>query len=113
MKKLSSYSNFFIFIITFLLLMTLQSYTHISTSLLAILPDGESKEIIKNFNETQNAKTLLLSVKGFDKDALQRINQYEKELTAILGITQKEMQGNAHLKMHQEKYKLYTRKTRQ
>ncbi len=110
MKKLSSYTNFFIFIIAFLLLGILQSYTHISTSLLAILPHGESKEIIKNFNETQNAKTLLLSVKGFDEDALQRINQYEKELSEILGITQKEMQGNAHLTKHQEKYKLYTGK---
>ena len=110
MKKLSSYTNFFIFILTFLLLGFLQSYTHISTSLLAILPNGESKEIIKNFNETQSAKTLLLSVKGFDDDALQRINHYVKELSKVSGITQKEMQGNEALKKHQEKYKLYTGK---
>ena len=110
LKKLSSYTNFFIFISTFLLLGILQSTTHISTSLLAILPDGESKKIIKNFNETQNAKTLLLSVKGFDENSLQRMNMYENELNTILGITQKGMQGNKALKEHQEKYRLYTDK---
>ena len=108
LKKLSSYTNFFIFIMALLLLGTLQSTTHISTSLLSILPNGESKEIIKNFNETQNAKILLLSVEGFDEDALARINYYKKEFDVILGVTQKEMHGNVDLQKHQEKYKLYT-----
>lgn len=108
LKKLSSYTNFFIFIMALLLLETLQSTTHISTSLLSILPNGGSKEIIKNFNKTQNAKMLLLAVEGFDEDSLEGINHYEKEFSVILGVTQKEMQGNADLQKHQEKYKLYT-----
>ncbi len=107
LKKLSNYSNFFIFIVTFLLLVTLQSYTHISTSLLSILPEGKSKKIIENFNETKNAKTLLLSVKGFDESALNRIRKYEEKLSKVSGITQRQMQSNEAFKKYQEKYKLY------
>lgn len=110
LKKLSKNSNFFIFIITFLLLVTLQSYTHISTSLLSILPEGKSKKIIKNFNETKNAKMLLLAIKGFDDGALNRMRMYEEKLSKISGITQRKMQSNEAFKKYQEKYKLYAGK---
>ena len=54
-------------------LIFLQSYSHVSTSLLAILPNSESKEMIRTFNKTQNSKVLLLAVKGFDVKALEKM----------------------------------------
>lgn len=104
------YANFFIFIISLSVLIFLQSYTHLSTSLLAILPDGESKEMIKTFDKTQNSKVLLLAVKGFDSKALEEIQQLEKELTAFPLLDQKEMKANIKFQKHQEEYKLFSHK---
>ncbi|WP_309498412.1 hypothetical protein [Sulfurovum sp.] len=104
------YANFFIFIISLSVLIFLQSYTHLSTSLLAILPDGESKEMIKTFNKTQNSKVLLLAVKGLDSKVLEEIQQLEKELTALPLLDKKEMKANIKFQKHEEEYKLFSHK---
>jgi len=104
------YSNFFIFIISISVLIFLQSYTHLSTSLLSILPNGEPKELIKTFEKTQNSKVLLLAVKGFDVHALEKIKQLEEELTALPLLSRKQMQGNSQFQKHQETYKLFSHK---
>jgi len=104
------YSNFFIFILSLSILLFLQSYTNVSTSLLAILPNGESKKMISTFNETQNSKVLLLAVKGLDLKALEKIQQLEKELTVFPLIDQKQMTANSQFQKHQEEYKLFSHK---
>jgi len=104
------YSNFFIFILSLSILLFLQSYTNVSTSLLAILPNGESKKMISTFNETQNSKVLLLAVKGLDLKALEKIQQLEKELTVFPLIDQKQMTVNSKFQKHQEEYKLFSHK---
>lgn len=104
------YSNFFILILSLSVLIFLQSYTHLSTSLLAILPNGEAKEIIRTFDKTQNSKLLLLAVKGFDLKALKKIEQLEKELTAFPLLDQKEMKANVKFQKHEEEYKLFSHK---
>jgi len=108
LKKPIKYVNFALFIITLLLLVSLQSYTHLSTSLLSILPNGEVKELIKNFNQTQNSKVLLLAVKGFDDEALTKIIKLEKELNTLPLVSQKSMHKNSEFLKHQEAYKLYS-----
>lgn len=104
------YSNFFIFIISLSVLIFLQSYTHLSTSLLSILPNGEPKELIRSFENTQNSKVLLLAVKGFDVHALKKIKQLEEDLTALPLLSGKQMQGNSQFQKHQETYKLFSHK---
>ena len=108
MKKPIKYVNFALFVISFLLLITLQSYTHLSTSLLSILPNGEVKALIKNFNQTQNSKVLLLAVKGFDDEALSKITKLEKELKTLAMVSQKSMKQNSTFQQHKEAYKLYS-----
>ncbi|HEY9189334.1 MAG TPA: hypothetical protein VIM88_00540 [Sulfurovum sp.] len=104
------YSNIFIFIVSLAVLIFLQSYTYLSTSLLSVLPTGETKELIKTFEKTQNNKILLLAVKGFDVHALETIRQLEKDLASLPLLSAKQMSGNSKLQEHQEKYKLFTHK---
>lgn len=101
------HTNFFIFLVVLSLLILSQSYTHVSTSLLSILPDGESKELIRSFEKTQNSKMLLLAVKGSDLHALEKIKQLEKALVALPWVSQKQMQKNSQLQQHRESYKLF------
>ncbi len=108
MKKPIKYVNFAFFAISLLLLVSLQSYTHLSTSLLSILPNGEVKELIKNFNQTQNSKVLLLAVKGFDDEALGKIATLEKKINALTFVSQKSIKQNSEFQQHKEAYKLYS-----
>jgi predicted exporter len=104
---LIKYSNFIIFAFLILIVWGLQSHTSISTSLLSVLPKGESKEIIQHFHETQNAKILLVSVKGFDEEALTKINALEEKLTNVPHITAKIRGNNKVLQDHLNKYHLF------
>jgi len=108
LKKPIKYVNFILFIISLLLLISLQSYTHLSASLLSILPNGEVKELIKNFEQTQNSKVLLLAVKDFDNEALKKILTLEKELTALPLVSKKGIKQNSKFQKHKEVYKLYS-----
>ena len=89
------------------MLFSLQSYTHLSTSLLAILPSGEIKEMLQNFNKTQNSKILLLSVKGFDEKALKKMQRIENQLKELPLVSSKVIKQNTWLYDHREDYKLF------
>ncbi|MCI0501576.1 MAG: hypothetical protein L0Y61_07495, partial [Epsilonproteobacteria bacterium] len=102
------FSNFLIFSLSLSLLILLQSYSHLSTSLVSILPDSESKEMIKTFDKAQNTKVLLLAVKGFDAKALEKIERLEKELNTIVSINLKQTNTNKRFLKHYEEYKLFS-----
>ncbi|NOR55541.1 MAG: hypothetical protein GQ531_04980, partial [Sulfurovum sp.] len=72
-----------VFTLILLLMILLQSYGHFSTSLLSVLPQSEGKELLKNFDKTQNAKILLLSVKGFDEGALKTLKNLKNRVNAL------------------------------
>ncbi len=93
--------------VTLIVLFSLQSHTHLSTSLLSILPDGEAKEMLENFNKTENSKILLLSVKGFDQKALKNIQRVEDQLNALPMVSLKAIKQNDRLLKHKEDYKLF------
>ncbi len=93
--------------VTLIVLFSLQSHTHLSTSLLSILPSGETKEMLKNFNKTENSKILLLSVKGFDQKALKKIQRVEDQLNALPMVSLKAIKQNDRLLNHREDYKLF------
>ncbi|CAA6818571.1 MAG: Unknown protein [uncultured Sulfurovum sp.] len=100
------YHNFLIFIVSCLLLIIFQSYTQLSTSLLSVLPKGESKALIKSFEQTNNAKVLLLTIKGFDAQALVKIRSLEKALLSLSFVAPKTIQKNDNLEEHQKMYKI-------
>ena len=90
-----------------MVLISLQSYTRLSTSLLSILPSGEIKEMLQNFNKTQNSKILLLSVEGFDEEALKKMQRVENQLKELPLVSSKETMQNVQLNSHKEDYKLF------
>ncbi|MFK5976763.1 MAG: hypothetical protein QM493_09670 [Sulfurovum sp.] len=87
MKRYIKQLNFIFFFLSVGLLFTLESYSHISSSLLSILPQGESKTLIKEFYKSQDSKILFLAIKGFDNKSLAKIEELEESLMALPQIT--------------------------
>ncbi len=113
MKSLIKYSNFILFALAFLILLGLQSHTHISTSLLAILEEGSAKRLIGSFEKTQHAKLLFLTTKGFDPSSLEKIKEYEKRLSSIENIEMQSFKKSQKLYEHKEEYKLFNQELNQ
>ena len=109
MKRAIKFSNLALFIVALSLLFSLQSYTHLSTSLISILPQGEFKTLIQQFNKTQNSKVLLLAVKGFDASSLAEMQTLEKKLLALPFVSKKSMRSNRAYLAHKEEWKLYVK----
>ena len=109
MKRGIKFINLAFFVLLVSLLLSLRSYTHFSTSLISILPQGEFKTLIKYFNTTQNSKVLLVTVKGLDDAALIKIHKLEKILQALPLVSEKAMQPNSQYAKHKEAWKLYVK----
>jgi len=106
LKKPIRYLNFFLFVISLAVLVALQSYTHFSTSLFSVLPQSDAKKMIEGFQKTQNSQTLLVSVKGFDESALERIQQIEIKLDSLESVSLKVKARNHVLAAHNNANKL-------
>jgi len=106
LKKPIRYLNFFLFVISLAVLVALQSYTHFSTSLFSVLPQSDAKKMIEGFQKTQNSQTLLVSVKGFDESALERIQQIEIKLDSLESVSLKVKARNHVLAAHHNANKL-------
>ena len=107
MKRLGKYINLTLFIVSLSVLFLLKSYSHVSTSLVTLLPDTESKKLIKRFNASQYNKVLLVAVKGFDNEALYKIKALEKLLIQLPLVSLRKSQTTHELYEHQEAYKLF------
>jgi hypothetical protein len=83
----------------------LHSYSQLSTSLLSVLPAGDTKDMLQNFNQTQNSKVLLLSIKGFDKKALKKMQNIEDQLKALPMVSAREIKESDWLDKHRDEYK--------
>jgi len=89
-------------------LLALKSHTNISTSLLSILEESKSKELIKSFENTQNAKLLFLSTKGFNRASLLKIKAYEKALLSVENIEKQKFKQSQKLYTHLQEYKVFS-----
>jgi len=107
LKKYIKYLNFFIFFISLIFLVFLHSYTHISTSLFSILPEDDTKKIFQGFQKTKNSHTLMVAVKGFDTDSLEKIKNIEIQLNALPSVALKTHYINDSLLEHQKMYSLF------
>ena len=107
LKRLGKYINLTLFMVSLSVLFLLKSYSHISTSLVTLLPDTESKELIKRFNVSQHNKVLFVAVKGLHKEALHEMKALEKSLTQLPLVSLKKRQSTHKLYKHQQAYKLF------
>ena len=107
MNSLIKYTNFLIFLFSAVLLFYLGSQTHISTSLLSVLPESQNREIIQKFETLHSTKTLMLAVKGFDEKSLKTMRQLEAKLEKINHIEPKKLTFNSALEAHQNRYRFY------
>ena len=105
MKNIIKYINFIIFTSTLAAFFYLHSYSQLSTSLLSILPAGDTKEMLQNFNKTQNSKILLLSIKGFDEKALHKMQTIENQIKTLPMVSVRKFQESDWLHKHREAYK--------
>ena len=106
MKKTIKYLNFFLFIVSLCLLITLQSYTNFSTSLFSVLANNDTKKIIESFEKTQSSHILLVAVKGFDDKSLVKMKKIEKQLDALALLSLNINHTNDDLMEHKKAYKL-------
>jgi len=107
LKRLGKYVNLSLFVVSLSILFLFKSYSHISTSLVTLLPDTESKKLIKRFNASQQNKVLFVAVKGFDNEALYKIKALEKSLIQLPLVSLKKRQSTHELYEHQQAYKLF------
>ena len=106
LKPLIKYSNFLIFAIVLTLFFIIEPYQKFSLELVSILSDEDRKshQLSKKFNY---GKTFLVSVKGFEKNNLKKLNKIKKELSSHPEIFIKNQLNNKKLKEFKQKYSLY------
>ena len=80
MKRLSKYLNFTILVVLLIIVFTNHLSKNISTQITSILPQGENKELLKEFEKLNTNKQLFISYKGQSKDSLQNLKKIEKQL---------------------------------
>lgn len=108
LKKLIKYSNFLILLGALALLLLSNNYNHISTNILSVLPQSQNKTLIKEYEQFNSSKVILLSVKGLNNQALETIKTLEEKLSTLPFIEHK--QDLQSQKNHSNKYALYTQK---
>ena len=100
-------NNLCLIIFIFALILAKDSFSYISTNLESVLPDSHKKELLKEFNQFKNNKKLFLSIKGFDEKDLINIQEIEKELLRIKGLSLAKNTQALKLKKHLEDYSFY------
>lgn len=105
--KISNFINILIFLILVALVLIFDSFKNVSTQLHTLLPQSEQKEILQEFNKFQSTKKILLSVKGFDKNALDVIKKLEQELLQIEEISLESFKINQNLESYKKEYTFF------
>ena len=106
MKYTAKYVNVLLLILSVGMLMLLQSYTHISTSLLSVLPEDNTKKIIEKFQKVKSSNLLLVTVKGTDENALEKMHNIEHRLEKLPHISLNKAYKSHALLAHQNANKM-------
>lgn len=105
--KVSKYVNISVLLILILLVLFFDSFKSISTQLNTILPNSEEKELLQEFNKFPSTKKIFLSVKGLDKNSLNKIKELERELIKIEGLSIEKTKINLELEKYKNDYKFF------
>lgn len=96
------YINFLILCFLLLILYTFNLHNNISYQILDILPQGENKELVKEFEKLNSHKYLYLFYRSSDTNSFKELQKIEKELLSIQGIQTPKI--NKKFTEYQEKY---------
>lgn len=108
--KLNNYISIVILLLLISLAISLNSFSSISTSMSAILPSGEKKELLQKFNEFKATKKIFIAIKGFDNTSLKSIKEIDKKLSKIEGLSLAKNNKNPMFKDYSSKYNIYKKK---
>lgn len=110
LNKLTKFSSFIILGISFLILLGTNNYHHITNNILAIIPQSENKDILKEYEKFKTSKTILLSIKGFQEKQLLQIKKLETDFSKIKGVSLKDEFLSPDFLTYQQEYALYLKK---
>ncbi|WP_419678080.1 hypothetical protein ACN2EN_01510 [Aliarcobacter lanthieri] len=108
MFKSKNYINISILLTLIFCALYFNSFKSISTSIEAILPNGEKKELLKRFSEFQIGKKLFLYVDGLDKNSLKKIKEFEKSLTQTNFVSLDSFKTNQTLQEYKNDFIFFT-----
>ncbi len=80
MKRLSNYINFIILSILLAIFFITNIPSHISTQITSILPNGENKALLKEFEKLNTTKQLFVAYKGDNTITLDKLKNIERML---------------------------------
>ena len=80
MKRFSKYFNFIILFILLVIFFTNDTSKQISAQITSILPEGENKELLREFEKLNLNKQLFIAYKGNDKTSLNSLKKLEQKL---------------------------------
>jgi len=80
LKRLSKYLNFIILFVLLAIFFASDVPNHISTQITSILPAGENKALLREFEKLNTNKQLFIAYKGEDKNTLNSLKKIEKQL---------------------------------
>ena len=80
MKRLSKYLNFITLFILLAIFFASNVPKHISTQITSILPQGENKALLREFEKLNTNKQLFIAYKGENKNTLHSLKKLEKQL---------------------------------
>jgi len=105
--KINNSINLLILLFLIVLVFAFDSFKSISTQLHTLLPKSEQKELLQEFNAFQSTKKILLSVKGFDENALNTIKKLEQTLIQIEALSLESFKPNSALEKYKKEYRFY------
>ena len=101
------YFNYILFSILITIFFTFNINKKISTNIQTLLPNSQNKELLKEFLAFKSNKKILVLVRGDNKDALEEIKTFEKNILRINGIEENKLSINTNFKEYQKQYYFY------
>ncbi len=105
------YFNYALFTILTFIFFSFSINEKISTSLYSILPQGENKELLKEFSKFDSNKKLFIAIKADDDTALEKLKEFEDSIQLkVRGLKKQTLKSSETLKEYEKAYYFYLNK---
>ncbi|MDC0932247.1 hypothetical protein OAR97_00215 [Arcobacteraceae bacterium] len=104
---MSKYINYIFFFLLLCIFFIFDMSSKISTNIQEILPSSQKKELLIEFSKFESNKKIFLTIKGSDKESLQKLQKIENEFLKIDGVKKEDFKSNSKFLEYQKKYQLY------
>lgn len=99
--------NILVLLLCATLFFTQGYHQHISNSVLSILPTGENKELLQQYDQFQNSKTLLIAQKRLDEASFKSFQALQNRLLILKELSLQTTQTNETFETYKKEYALY------